>query len=282
MTIYDDSKHPRGQADNAGKFRDKANSEPEAELGAVPPRVDLASWIPGDDVDQDAQVLEELQLVRDAVAAQRAPATIADELVGSAYAENVDNRDERSVDDMLTELAAVGGITWDMLEAAARAGQLNSPSVLAPHTTSDILASASRDYYAAGKLVELATVKRLAELVLEHYPTAAFLQLEESDQESGGFWNAGIYDADGDEIARSDEIPDSIVDDVDMLCQTLPTGAPGDYDSAAKQFVPDPAYVWLHAGEQEFSGFTPPGTPPRYTRKPYVDLAAASTINLGA
>ena len=32
MTIYDDSKHPRGQADNAGQYRDKANSGPEAGL----------------------------------------------------------------------------------------------------------------------------------------------------------------------------------------------------------------------------------------------------------
>ena len=29
MTIYDDDKHPRGQADNVGQFRDKCNSEPE-------------------------------------------------------------------------------------------------------------------------------------------------------------------------------------------------------------------------------------------------------------
>ena len=32
MTIYEDDKHPRGQADNAGQFRDKANSGPEAAL----------------------------------------------------------------------------------------------------------------------------------------------------------------------------------------------------------------------------------------------------------
>ena len=32
MTIYDDRKHPRGQADNAGQFREKPNSGPEAEL----------------------------------------------------------------------------------------------------------------------------------------------------------------------------------------------------------------------------------------------------------
>ena len=31
MTIHDD-KHPRGQADNAGQFRDKGNSAPEAVL----------------------------------------------------------------------------------------------------------------------------------------------------------------------------------------------------------------------------------------------------------
>ena len=32
MTIYDENQHPRGQADNAGQFRDKANSGPEAAL----------------------------------------------------------------------------------------------------------------------------------------------------------------------------------------------------------------------------------------------------------
>ena len=32
MTIYDDNKHPRGQADNPGQFRDKSNSGPEAVL----------------------------------------------------------------------------------------------------------------------------------------------------------------------------------------------------------------------------------------------------------
>ena len=32
MTIYDDSKHPRGQADNAGQYRDKGNSAPDGEL----------------------------------------------------------------------------------------------------------------------------------------------------------------------------------------------------------------------------------------------------------
>ena len=29
MTIYDENKHPRGQAGNAGQFRDKSNSQPE-------------------------------------------------------------------------------------------------------------------------------------------------------------------------------------------------------------------------------------------------------------
>ena len=38
MTIYDDNKHPRGQADNPGQFRDKANSGPEASLPFVAPR----------------------------------------------------------------------------------------------------------------------------------------------------------------------------------------------------------------------------------------------------
>ena len=32
MTIYDEHEHPRGQADNAGQFRDKSNSVPEAAL----------------------------------------------------------------------------------------------------------------------------------------------------------------------------------------------------------------------------------------------------------
>ena len=32
MTIYDENKHPRGRADNAGQFRDKSNSGPEAAL----------------------------------------------------------------------------------------------------------------------------------------------------------------------------------------------------------------------------------------------------------
>ena len=35
MTIHDDGEHPRGQAGNAGQFRDKANSGPEAAL-AIP------------------------------------------------------------------------------------------------------------------------------------------------------------------------------------------------------------------------------------------------------
>ena len=145
MTTYNEGKHPRGQAGNAGQFRNKSWSDPEVDLVTMPPRVDLDTWEPGEDVDADAQVLEELQWVRDGVAAQRSPATIADEIVGSAYAENVGNRTERSVNEMLIELAAVGGITWDMLAAAAYAGQLNSPPVLAPHATTDFLASASRD-----------------------------------------------------------------------------------------------------------------------------------------
>ena len=37
MMSFESSKHPRGQADNAGQFRDKANSEPEAPL----PRADF-------------------------------------------------------------------------------------------------------------------------------------------------------------------------------------------------------------------------------------------------
>ena len=32
MTIFDETKHPRGQADNAGQFRDKEQSAPEAVL----------------------------------------------------------------------------------------------------------------------------------------------------------------------------------------------------------------------------------------------------------
>ena len=32
MTVHDENQHPRGQADNAGQFRDKANSGPEAAL----------------------------------------------------------------------------------------------------------------------------------------------------------------------------------------------------------------------------------------------------------
>ena len=35
MTIYDENKHPRGQADNAGQFRDKANSGPDGSLAAA-------------------------------------------------------------------------------------------------------------------------------------------------------------------------------------------------------------------------------------------------------
>ena len=39
MTIYDENEHPRGQADNAGQFRDKSNSVPETSLHARPPRL---------------------------------------------------------------------------------------------------------------------------------------------------------------------------------------------------------------------------------------------------
>ena len=35
MTIHDDGEHPRGQAGNAGQFRDKSNSRPEAELATA-------------------------------------------------------------------------------------------------------------------------------------------------------------------------------------------------------------------------------------------------------
>ena len=273
MNTYDAGKHPRGQVGNAGQFRNKSWSDPEVDLVTMPPRVDLASWIPGDDVDADAQVLDELQWVRAAVAVQRSPAIIADELIGSAYAENIGNRNERSINEMLTELAAVGGITWDMLAAAAYEGQLNFPPVLATHTTTDFLASASRDYYAAGRLVELATAKRIAELVLGHYPTAAYMELEESDQESGGFWSAGIVDAGGDSLAVPSETSDTIVDELDALCVELPTSVPSEYDSAAMRFVPDPAYVWLHA---------PGGSPYETGHTPYyIDLVAAAKIDLG-
>ena len=37
MTFYDENKHPRGQADNAGQFRDKSNSGPEAALAPGDP-----------------------------------------------------------------------------------------------------------------------------------------------------------------------------------------------------------------------------------------------------
>ena len=50
MTIYDDKEHPRGQADNAGQFRDKSNSGPEAalvpkETGRTPEEItELVAW----------------------------------------------------------------------------------------------------------------------------------------------------------------------------------------------------------------------------------------------
>lgn len=36
---FDSNQHPRGQADNAGQFRDKENSAPEASLPARSPRL---------------------------------------------------------------------------------------------------------------------------------------------------------------------------------------------------------------------------------------------------
>ena len=39
MSTYDDSKHPRGQADNAGQFASKNNSAPETSLHARPLRL---------------------------------------------------------------------------------------------------------------------------------------------------------------------------------------------------------------------------------------------------
>ena len=37
MAFHDENKHPRGQADNAGQFRDKSNSGPEAALAPGDP-----------------------------------------------------------------------------------------------------------------------------------------------------------------------------------------------------------------------------------------------------
>ncbi len=51
MTIYDESKHPRGQAGNAGQFRDKDNSAPETVLHAR----DLRLSAPQQDLLRNAQ-----------------------------------------------------------------------------------------------------------------------------------------------------------------------------------------------------------------------------------
>ena len=267
MTIFDENQHPRGQADNAGQFRDKENSGPESALAGTgasfPEIVDLDTWEPGEDVDADALIRDELERYRAAYAKNdttRTPEQIADSVL---------NHDQWMA---LEKDGADASWVRRLVEQAAREGQLDSSSTPAPRSASDFLASVSRDYYESGKLVELATAKRLAELVLGHYPTAAYMELEESDQESGGFWNAGIYDVNGDEIENSDENPDSIAGDVDMLCQTLPTRVPSDYDSAASNYVEDPDYAWL----RPFSGGRRLATTAR------LDLVAAAKIDLGS
>ena len=75
MTTYDDSKHPRGQADNPGQFRDKANSGPEAAL-ASPPVADNENSEPEAALTQSERVL-------------RTPEEIASSLIRHTYRENL-------------------------------------------------------------------------------------------------------------------------------------------------------------------------------------------------
>ena len=78
MTIYDDSKHPRGQADNAGQYRDKANSEPEARLTTTiaamraefPQRFE-DDYLAGDNAARDAFVADAGSLFGQTVTANR-------------------------------------------------------------------------------------------------------------------------------------------------------------------------------------------------------------------
>ena len=70
MTIYDENKHPRGQADNAGQFRDKSNSGPEAALvtpaepvwtpDAIAESVVFANYLPDDGQTAEDVLLEGL------------------------------------------------------------------------------------------------------------------------------------------------------------------------------------------------------------------------------
>ena len=91
MTVFNANQHPRGQAENAGQFREKPNSEPERALQQ--PGESLVWAVEGD--DHEVELME---------------ATTPDEaleLAGDAFRNRYD--DEGYSDDLLSVVGAFRG-----------------------------------------------------------------------------------------------------------------------------------------------------------------------------
>ena len=94
----DDSQHPRGQAENAGQFRDKANSAPESVLQQ--PGESLIWAVEGDDHEVELVEAESageaLGLAGDAFRSRYDDASYSDDLltVAGAFRGDIDETDD--------------------------------------------------------------------------------------------------------------------------------------------------------------------------------------------
>ena len=139
MTTYDEGKHPRGQVGNAGQFRNKSWSDPEAALtastepvqplAATAEAVVFANYLPEDgqtakDVLQEAlndRVLgadDIMSLISAGVTAAWTPDAIAESIVFAKYLPY----DDQTAEDVLWEALVARAVDADDIMSLIRAG----------------------------------------------------------------------------------------------------------------------------------------------------------------
>src|SRR5665648_1226490 len=110
----------------------------------------------------------------------------------SAWERYTDARDERNLATTAAEAFAKG--------QASMVGGIDLTG-----TAGDVRDAAAKALWHTETIYQIAGVKDLAENILEEYPDAAYLELEDSDQEGSSFIGTRILDANGNELGDMEE-----------------------------------------------------------------------------
>ncbi len=114
--------------------------------------------------------------------------------------------------------------------------------------TEATLRSAIAQYQATKHTIAMASAKRIAEVVLQRHPTAAYIELDEGDYVDAGFMGNEISGSDGDPVAY---VEDFETDDGDVaaLLSNLPWEPRWIVNASnPRNMIPDPSYGWLVRG----------------------------------